>query len=192
MSGMEIKKLQPSNDSNMTLTSDDAMPVIEEERERVETSIGMVREFLFVVSTAIGAFTFCGAISTVVVSLILGFSGAESVFAWFGAIGSLAYLGSYVVRHCLEKTSMTWSACISLTFFVGMIIGLAFVGHGLSWFAVHGQASSIWIPLLAHSVTGLSGAGFVLLAESAKKKKSLLVKMKEEDVNGLIPPTSSN
>lgn len=172
------------------LASRKAMPVIDDEVRRVENSMNLVREIFHVAVTSIGAFTFCGTIAIGLLSLVLGFKDSQSIFAWFGAIGFLAFLGSYIIWRCLEKTSMTCSAKISLTLFCGLIVGLGFIGQGLSWFAIYGQTSSIWIPLLAHSVAGLSGAGFVMLMQSSKKKRKGLIEMKQEDVNGLIPPTS--
>lgn len=183
---MDTKKLQLSEDSSMSIASK------EEENKRVETSIELVREVFCVAFTAIASFTFCGVIAIGLISMFLGFRAAESVFAWFGAIGFLAFLGSYVSWRYLEKTNLNNSARMSLTFFCGIIIGLAFLGRGLSWFAIYGQTGVIWIPILAHSVVGLSGASVVLLTQYSNKKKcNNLIETKEEDVNGRIPPTSS-
>ena len=193
-SGMDGEQLQPQQnvDSNTALASQDAMYISADENKRVDSSIELVREVFCVAVTAISSFTFCGGIAIGLISLFLGFSGAQSVFAWFGAIGFLAFLGSYVSWRCLEKTKITYSAKISLTFFCGIIIALAFLGQGFSWFAIYGQTGSIWIPILAHSVVGLSGASVVLLTQFSKKRKnSQLIERKEEDVNGRIPPTSS-
>lgn len=183
---MDREELQPSVDPAMPIASQD------DESKRVETSIELVREVFCVAFTAVASFTFCGVMAIGLISMFLGFRAAESVFAWFGAIGFLAFLGSYVCWRYLEKTSLKNSARMSLTFFCGIVIGLAFLGQGFSWFAIYGQTGVIWIPILAHSVVGLSGASVLLLTQySNKKKNSHLIERKEEDVNGRIPPTSS-
>ena len=186
---MDKEKLQRSAMS--PLASHDVIPV-GDENKRVETSVELVKEVFSVVVTAIGSFTFCGGIAIGLISLFLGFGRAQSVFAWFGALGFLAFIGSYLSWRCLEKTKIANSARISLTFFCGIIIGLALIGQGFSWFAIYGQTGGIWIPILAHSLVGLSGASVVLLMQYSNKKKcNNLIETKEEDVNGRIPPTSS-